>query len=191
MENVNVRTNSRGQIITDDKMQTSNPKIYAAGDCVDKKLMLETLAAKEGTVAAMNIAGQESKMDYLSIPWAIFTNPSVASVGYLESEAVEKFKVCSCRVIELSDIPKGLIIQERKGLIKLVIDPNSGKILGVHSLSPYSVEFIIEGALAVKYGLTIWDIIDSVHIFPTISEGIKIASQSFIRNIERMSCCVE
>jgi hypothetical protein len=45
--------------------------------------------------------------------------------------------------------------------------------------------------LAVKYGLTIWDIIDSVHIFPTISEGIKIASQSFIRNIERMSCCVE
>ncbi|MFP3189929.1 MAG: mercury(II) reductase [Thermoproteota archaeon] len=191
LENVNVRTNSRGQIITDDKMQTSNPKIYAAGDCVDKKLMLETLAAKEGTVAAMNIAGQESKMDYLSIPWAIFTNPSVASVGYLESEAVEKFKVCSCRVIELSDIPKGLIIQERKGLIKLVIDPNSGKILGVHSLSPYSVEFIIEGALAVKYGLTIWDIIDSVHIFPTISEGIKIASQSFIRNIERMSCCVE
>lgn len=186
-----VKVNERGHIITNDRMQTSNPKVYAAGDCINKRLMLETLAAREGTIAAMNIAGQEAKIDYLSTPWAIFTNPSVASVGYLENEAMEKFKACSCRVIELNDIPKGLIIKEEKGLIKVVIDPNDGKILGVHALAPYSIEFIMEGALAVKYGLTIWDIIDSVHVFPTINEGLKLASQSFIRNVRRMSCCVE
>jgi len=191
LEVANIKVNEKGYILTNERMQTSNPKIYAAGDCVSKKLMLETVAAREGVVAATNIAGKESKMDYLPVPWAIFTHPSVASVCYTEDEVVVKYNACSCRIIEITDIPKGLILKEDKGLVKVVIHPENGKILGVHSLAPNSIEFIIEGAMAIKYGLTIWDIIETTHIFPSISEGIKLASQAFIRNIKAMSCCVE
>jgi len=191
LEKANVETTSNGFIITNKKMQTSNPKIYAAGDCVSKKLMLETLAAREGVVAASNIFGFEEEIDYLHSPSIIFTYPQLASVGYLESEYVKNFGRCACNFIKLENIPKAYLINEKRGLIKIVIEPSNGKIVGIHALAPYSAEFIIEGAMAIKYGLTIEDIIDTVHAFPTLAEGIKIAAQSFVRNVELMSCCVE
>ncbi|HLI46254.1 MAG TPA: mercury(II) reductase [Geobacterales bacterium] len=191
LEKANVETTSNGFIVTNKRMQTSNPRIYAAGDCVSKRLMLETLAAREGTVAVSNILGLEEEMDYLHVPSVIFTYPQLASVGYLESEYVNEYGKCSCNLIKLEHIPKAHLMKEKRGLIKIVIEPTNGKIVGIHALAPYASEFIIEATLAIRFGLTIKDLIDTVHAFPTLSEGIKIAAQSFVRNVERMSCCVE
>jgi mercuric reductase len=190
LDKANVVTDKRGFIITNEMMQTSNPKIYAAGDCVSKRLMLETLAAREGVIAANNIFGIKSTIDYNHVPWVVFTNPQLASVGYLEHEFVNKFGSCVCNIVRFKDVPKALIMNE-EGLIKIVADPNSGKIVGLHVLGYMASEYIIEGALAIKLGLTINDIIDTVHAFPTLSESIKLAAQSFLRNISMMSCCVE
>lgn len=191
LDNAHVDTDERGFIKVDKYMRTSNPNIYAAGDVVSKRLMLETLAAREGVIASINALGGNVEIDYLSVPWVIFTTPQVAAVGYTEEEFMKLTKACSCRVIPLSSVAKARILRDDVGLVKITVDPNSGRIVGVHALSPYASEYIIEAAIAIRYGLSIEDLIDITHVFPTLSEGIKIAAQAFIRDISKMSCCVE
>jgi mercuric reductase len=191
LDKAQVKTDERGFIIVDKTMRTSNPNIYAAGDCVSKRLMLETLAAREGVVAATNILGGSDEVDYSTAPWAVFTNPQVASVGYTEDEVMQKMNACACRIVKLDRIAKAGIVGARYGLVKLVLDPYTYKVIGVHALTPGATEYIVEGALAIKYGLTYNDLINTTHVFPTLAEGIKLAAQSFVRPVDRMSCCVE
>ena len=196
LDKAGVEIDKRGSILADASMKTSNPRIYAAGDCVSKKLLLETLAAREGVVAASNVImnhnnGGGDVVDYLSAPWAVFTNPQIAAVGVTEEEFVKRTGSCSCRVVGLSDVPKATMLGEREGLIKLIIDPNDHKVVGLHILSPFATEFVLEGVYAIKQGLTYEDIVNTTHIFPTLAEGVKLTAQSFVRDISKMSCCVE
>ncbi len=191
LQTAGIETDSKGGIITDASMKTSVPWIYAAGDCVSKKMLLETLAAREGAIAAGNIFGQGGEIDYNSTAWAVFTNPQVAGVGMTEREYMMKYNACSCRTFSLSNLTKAGITGETDGIIKITVEPQTGKVMGVHVISPNATEIITEGAYAVQKGLTYRDIIDTSHIFPSYSEGIKLAAQSFIRDISRMSCCVE
>jgi mercuric reductase len=191
LKKAGVEIDQGGSIKVDSTMKTTSEKVYAAGDCVSKKLMLETLAAREGVIAATNIAGGKAKVDYLSTPWAVFTNPQIAAVGYTEEEFVEKTGTCSCRTIGLDKVAKAEMLGETDGLVKLIIDPTTGKVVGLHALSPSATEFALEGAMAIKYGLTFKDIVETTHIFPTLAEGVKLTAQAFLRNIDAMSCCVE
>lgn len=191
LENASVRVDNRGFIETDAGMKTSNPSIYAAGDCVSKKLMLETLSGREGVVAAANIAGRSEVVDYLSTPWAVFTNPQIAAVGRTEEEFVKETGSCSCRVVELGNVAKAAMLGENEGVLKLIVDPRNGRVVGLHVLSPLATEYIIEGVYAIKQGATFRDIINTTHIFPTLAEGVKLAAQSFTRDLGTMSCCVE
>jgi mercuric reductase len=191
LENAHVNVDDRGFIKVDKYMRTSNPNVYAVGDVVSKRFMLETLAAREGVIAAINALGGNAEIDYLSVPWAIFTTPQVAAVGYTEEEFMKLTGACSCRVISLSSVAKARILRDDAGLVKITADPNNGRIVGVHVLSNYASEYITEAAIAIRYGLGIEDLIDVTHIFPTLSEGIKLAAQAFIRDISKMSCCVE
>jgi len=76
-------------------------------------------------------------------------------------------------------------------MAKLIIDPNNGKVVGLHVLSPLATEFMLEGAIAIKHGLTFRDIIDTTRIFPNLAEGLKLTAQTFLCNIDAMSCCAE
>ena len=86
---------------------------------------------------------------------------------------MRRFNACSCRTIYMHAVPRAAAIKEDRGVFKMVIDPNSSKVLGVHIVAPHASELIHEATIAVKFGLTIDDIIDTVHVFPTLSEGIK------------------
>ena len=130
-------------------------------------------------------------MNYEHVPRAVFTNPQVASVGLTEEEEMQRFNACACRTIFMDAVPKADVIKETRGVFKMVIHPESSKILGVHIVAPNAADLIHEATLAVKFGLTIDDIIDTVHVFPTLSEGIKRVAQAFTRDISVMSCCVE
>ncbi len=191
LEKAGVELGRGGVVVVDDEMRTTVGNIWAAGDVVGKP-MLETVAAKEGAIAAMNaLRGLGRKMDYSAIPHAVFTSPQVASVGMTEEEAERRGYACACRVVSMEDVPKAVIVGGTRGLIKLVAEAETGRIRGVHILAPLAADMIHEAVLAVKYKLTIDDIIDTVHVFPTMSEAIKLAAQSFRRDIRKMSCCVE
>jgi mercuric reductase len=191
LDKAGVIVDSHGFIKVDNMMRTSTPNIYAAGDCAANPLMLETLSAREGVVAASNMVSEGSaSMDYTAVPLVVFTEPQVGSVGLTERAVVEKFGACSCRVVELDSVPKARMTGGR-GLVKLVIKPDSGEVLGMHILSPNAAEYITEAALYIKYGKTVMDIIDTIHVFPTYSEAVKLSAQAFIRPLKLMSCCVE
>ena len=186
-----VKTDSMGLIITSDTMATSSAGIYAAGDCVSKKMFLETLAAREGVIAVSNMFGENLKMDYDSATWAVFTSPQVAGVGMTENGFSRNNGSCSCRLFSLENLTKASIMGETDGLIKITVDPRDNRIVGMHILAPNATDIITEGAYAVRNGYTIDDIIATSHIFPSISEGVKLAAQSFIRDLSKMACCVE
>lgn len=179
-----------GFIKVTDWLQTTAPTIYAAGDVVGK-MQLETVAAKEGYLAAENaLTGSQKSITYEHVPHAVFTNPQVAAVGLTEAQVMERFNACACRTVRVDQVSKAKVIKETRGLIKMVIHPETAQVLGVHVVAPMAADLIHEATLAVKFGLTIDDIIDTVHVFPTLSEGIKLAAQAFRRDISRMSCCV-
>lgn len=180
-----------GAVKVDDEMRTNVPNIFAAGD-VTGEPMLETVAAKEGSIAASNaLFGTHKKIDFNTVPHAIFTSPQVASVGITEKEAMEKFGKCSCKTLLMSDVPKAVVVNKTKGIIKMVVDPQTRKILGVHILSSLAADIIHEAVLAIKYNLTVDDIMDTVHVFPTMSESIKLVATSFKKDLTKLSCCVE
>ena len=193
LENAGVRIRRKdGAVMVNSKMHTSAPNIWASGD-VTGEPMLETLAAKEGAIAAQNaLTGSHKRVDFLSVPSAIFTSPQVASVGLTEYQAMEKYGYCSCRTLEMKEVPKGRTIKQTKGLIKMVVDSKKdNRILGVHILADLAADMIHEAVMAIKYRLTIDDIIDTVHVFPTMSEAIKLVATSFKQDVTKLSCCAE
>jgi mercuric reductase len=171
-------------------MRSTAAHIFAGGDAIGKP-MLETTAAKEGYIAAENaLANRGLKMDYKAVPHAVFTNPAVASVGPTDAEANARGRIrCACNTVLLGQVPKPIIVDDTRGLVKIVAEAESHKILGVHILASLAPELIHEGVLAVKYGLTLEDLIDTVHVFPTHSEAMKLAALSFFEDIEKLSCC--
>ncbi len=172
------------------EMRSTAPHIFAAGDVIGKP-MLETAAAKEGYIAAENaLANRGLKMDYRTVPHAVFTNPAVASVGPTDAEANTGGRVrCACNTVLLEQVPKPIIVGDTRGLVKIVAEAETHKILGVHILASLAPDMIHEGVLAVKHGLSLEDIIDTVHVFPTHSEAIKLAALSFFEDVDKLSCC--
>lgn len=190
LEQAGVATDERGFIVADNELRTTQPHIWAAGDCVGK-MALETVAAKEGAVAAENaLTGAHLSLNYDEIPHAVFTTPQVASVGLTERELMRRLNVCACRTVPLSMVPKAKTIGETRGLVKLVIDPHTSVIVGCHIVAPVAAEMIHEAVLAIRCKLTVDDLINTVHTFPTFSEGIKLAAQAFTRDISVMTCCI-
>ncbi len=191
LEKAGVEYSRRG-IRTSGELQTSNPRIYAAGDSVDQRYMLETLAAREGVIAAENMYDHaHRKIDLDEIPLAVFTEPQFASVGMNEEMCRPAGIQYGFRLLEMKDVPKARILGRTDGMVKIIVKKDDGKILGMEVLSPYAAEIIVEGVYAIRNGLAYKDIVDMPHVFPTVSESIKITAQSFLRDINMMSCCME
>ncbi len=188
LDKVGVKVSSSGYIVVDEYLKAAEG-IYAAGDCING-YMLEPVAAKEGYVAALNALGNKIRMDYTVIPRAVFTDPEFARVGLTELELARKLGVCACRTVDLSVVPKAKILGYEKGFFKIVIDPRDKRVVGVHMVAPGAAEAIHEAAVAIRAGMTIDDLIDLVHVFPTISEGIKYAALAFYRDVSKMPCCL-
>ena len=188
---IGVETDDSGAIVVDETFRTANPGVYAAGDCIGEP-MLETVAAKEGNHAVRNAFGNEgATIDYHAVPKAVFTSPEVAAVGTTELEYMDEHGTCTCRTVEMNDVPKAKAVEDTRGLVQVVKHHETDEIVGVHMVGPRAADMIPEATLAVKFGLTVDDIIDTIHPFPTFSEAFKHACQAFRRDTSKMSCCVE
>ena len=191
LNNVGIKLNEFGFIKTDKYMETSIKGIYAAGD-VTGEPMLEALAAAEGNKATVNaFSDKKLAIELNSVPSAVFTFPEAARVGLTDEEANRKGIKCACRPVMFKDLAKAGIIKDTRGLIKMVIDSKTKRILGVEIVGENAADLIHEAVLAVKFKLTIDDIIDTVHMFPTLSEIMKLGALSFYHNVEDLSCCSE
>lgn len=172
-------------------LQSSQPHIFAVGDVTNAPKRLETTAGKEGSLAAENaLKGTSLSIDYNSVPWTIFTDPQLAGVGVTEDEQMKQMGVCTCRSVSFEHVPKAMIMNRTEGLIKMAIHPETREIIGVHILSPNAGDLIAEAMVLIKNKNTIDDVVNSLPMFPTLSEAIKLVAMSFTKDIKKLSCCV-
>ena len=181
LEKIGVEKDQRGFIKVDSRMQTSVPKIFAAGD-VAGGMLLAHKASAEGKVAVANALGRNETMDYSVIPAAIFTSPEVASVGLREREAKAKGLNYGTGSFPVRALGKAQAMGEIAGEIKFIFDKDSQKILGCHIIGPRASDLIHEAALAMKVGAKISDIAHTIHAHPTIAEGLMEAAEACIGN---------
>jgi len=186
-----VTLSERGFVKVNNYMQTSRKHIYAAGD-VTGIMPLETVAAKQGNAAVLNMFENANKtIDYQAVPKAVFTSPEVAAVGITEEEFMEKHDTCLCTTVEMEHVEKAAAIKDTRGFIRMVLDPETKQVIGVHIIGPMAADIITAAVYAIENRMTIYDIRDTVHVFPTLSEIIKKAAQSFEQDLDEMACCVE
>lgn len=158
-------------IQVNERMQTSVPNIYAAGDVIGG-MMLAYVGFAEGKVAADNAMGINSKIDYQAVPQCIFTSPEVASVGLTEAEAIAQEH--ELRIGRFPFVANGMahILGECRGLVKIITEQKYGQVLGVHIVGPRATSIIPEAALAMKMEATFQDIAATIHAHPTLSEAL-------------------
>ncbi len=145
----------------------------------------------EGTLAAQNaLNGTEHSIDYDAVPYTVFTDPQLSGVGLTEEELMERDSICSCRTVSFERIPKAIITGRTEGLIRMVINPKTGRIHGVHFLSNQSSELASIAMMLIRNRNTIDDVIKSMPVFPSMAESIKLVAISFTRDISAISCCV-
>jgi mercuric reductase len=192
LEQAGVAVDNKGFILVDDRMRTSVPGIWGAGDAIGK-MMIATVGAREGIVAADDMfnPGCGCSMDYRSAPMAIFTDPEVAMVGYGETEAINAGFDCMVNVMPVSAIPKAHVVGQTEGVIKMIAERSTGRLLGVHLICHRGADLINEAALAIRLKATVDDLAASMHVYPSIGEGLRLCAQGFRRDISLFSCCAE
>jgi dihydrolipoamide dehydrogenase len=170
-----IQQNQKGAIIVNEKMETNIPGIYAIGDVIGK-LMLAHLASAEGIIAAENATGGNRTMDYRVTPWGIFTNPEIGRVGLTEKEASAKGYQLKLGRFPFRALGKAHAVNEIDGLVKIISDSATDKILGVHIFGVHATELIHEAAAAMQFGATATDLGRMIHIHPTFAEAIGEAA---------------
>jgi mercuric reductase len=184
-----VNTGKKGEILVDNTLRTSSPMIWAAGDVLGEP-QLEPVAGMGGYIAAENaLLGTGKTIDLSAIPHAIFTMPQVASVGLTEAAAETKGISHECRTISLDGLGISAISGNVPGLVKIVAEKDRGKILGVHICAPAAAEMIHEGICAVKFGITVDDLVDTLHVFPTYTGAIQVCARSFRQDLPEREAC--
>ncbi|MDO8621509.1 MAG: mercury(II) reductase [Candidatus Levybacteria bacterium] len=191
LDKAGVEVDEKFAIKVNSQFQTSKPHIFAVGDVINLPLRFETTAGREGTLASENaLKNTQNSIDYNTVPWTIFTDPQLAGVGLTEEQEMKQLGRCLCRTVSFANVPKALIINRTEGLIKMAIHPETKQIMGVHILAPNAGELIAQAMVLIKNKNTIYDVVNSLPMFPTLSEAIKIAALSFTTDITKLSCCV-
>lgn len=191
LEKAEVKIDERQAVVVNHNFQTSNKNIFAVGDATNAPLRLETTAGREGTLAAENaLKNTAFSIDYNTVPYTIFTDPQLAGVGFTEERQIQQMGTCACRTVQFSSIPKAVIMRRTDGLLKMAVHPRTRRIMGVHILGPNAGDIIAQAMILVRNKNTIDDVIQSLPVFPTLSEAIKIAALSFTKDISKLSCCI-
>ena len=189
LQRAGIEVDDRGMLVLDEQLRTTNPRVFAAGDVTGAPQYVY-VAAAQGTLAADSaLTGAARSMDFGALPRVMFTRPSIAAVGLTDEEAQRAGYVCECRVMGLEHVPRGRVNLDTRGLFKVVADRGTGRVLGVHVLAENAGDVILAGVYAVKFGLTVDDLANTWAPYLTMSEGLKLASQAFTRELSRLSCC--
>src|SRR5947209_6954417 len=195
LERAGVAVDAAGAVRVDQHLRTSVSHIWAAGDVIGRETesqMATPVGAHDGKIAAHNALSGERlrEVDHVVIPRVIFTDPQVAVVGLTDEEAAAAGIACNCNTIPLSVVPRAGAIRDTRGVIKMVLDDATRRVIGVSMLGTNAGEVIHEAAMALRFGATTDDFIDLIHVYPTMAEALKLVAISFTKDVNRLSCCV-
>lgn len=177
LEEAGVET-ERGFVVIDEHCRTNIESVYAIGD-VTGKLQLAHVASAQAVVAVEHALGRDVAMDYRVVPACVFADPEVASVGITEREAVEEGLDYKVGVFQFRALGKAQAEGHLEGIVKIIGEAATGKVLGAHIVGHGASDMIGELALAMKTGATIKDIYETIHAHPTMLEAVKEASEDF------------
>jgi dihydrolipoamide dehydrogenase len=177
LENTKVARDDKGFIKVNTKQQTSDPEIYAIGDVVGGALLAHK-ASREARIAVDVIAGEPNAFESV-IPAVVFTEPEVAWAGLTEAEAKEKGIAVEVAKFPWAASGRALTFDRTDGLTKLIIEPETERILGVGIVGHGAGELIAEGVLAIEMGATAFDVAQTIHPHPTLSETLMEAAEVF------------
>jgi len=175
LEAVGVRTGRRQEIIVNDRMETNVPGVYAIGD-VTGTVMLAHVASEQGVVAAENIMGGDARMQYAAVPAATFTMPEIGSVGLREQQAAEQGIRVRVGRFPYRSLGKAHVMGEYTGLVKVIADAGTDRVVGVHICGAHATDLIHEGALAIRMGATAKQLEETIHAHPTLAEAVREAA---------------
>jgi mercuric reductase len=189
LEDMGIETTAGGGIRVDERMRTSRPGVYAAGDVTGRDMYVY-MAAHGARIAATNaLDAGDAAYDDSAVPEVVFTDPQVASVGLTEAAARAGGHNVETSILPLDQLPRGLAARDTRGLIKLVADADTDRLLGAHIMAPEGGDSIQTAALAIRQGLTVPEIAAMIFPYLTTVEGLKLAAQGFERDVTKLSCC--
>lgn len=179
IEKLNLKLDSKGFVETNEKLETSLDGVYAIGD-LNGKFALAHVASAEGVVAAENIMGKKSTINYNIVPACIYTFPELASVGLTEEEAKAQGYDVIVSKFPLAANGKALSEGETLGFVKIIADKKYGEILGTHIMASHATDMISEAVVAMQIEGTVYDIAKAIHPHPTLSEIMMEAAHGAI-----------
>jgi mercuric reductase len=188
LEAAGVAVNKQGAITIDQGMRTSASGIFAAGDCTDQPQFVY-VAAAAGARAAVNMAGGDAALDLTVMPAVVFTDPQVATVGLSEAEAHLEGIETDSRLLTLDNVPRAIANFDTRGFIKLVVEEGSHRLIGVQAVASEAGELIQAAALAIRGKMTAQELAQQLFPYLTMVEGLKLAAQTFDRDVKQLSCC--
>lgn len=188
LERTGVEINPDASIKTDEHCRTTSPRIYAAGDVAGKPAFVYT-AAYEGKLAVDNAFGHSRVRDFSPLPSVVFTDPQVARVGLNEQMAEKQGIEVDVAKLALDNVPRALAARDTRGFIKLLKEKKGDTLVGASILAPEGSELLMEVALAIRYKIPVHELAGMLHPYLTMGEGIKLAAQTFAKDVKRLSCC--
>jgi mercuric reductase len=184
-----IEVDARGAVVVDENLRTANPRVWAAGDVTGSPQFVY-VSAYQGALAAENaLLGTDREVDLSALPRVTFTAPQVASVGVTEAAATAAGHQVKTSVLPLDAVPRALVNRDTAGVVKLVADAQTDRLLGVTVVADAAGEVIQSAVLAVKFGITTEQLASTFHPYLTMAEGLKLAAQTFTRDVHRLSCC--
>lgn len=184
-----IEIDAHGGIVVDACMRTANPKVWAAGDVTGRDQFVY-MAAYGAKLAARNaMAGEARSYDNTTMPWVVFSDPQVAGVGLSAAQARAAGHEVVTSVLPLDAVPRALAARDTRGLIKLVAEAGSKRLLGAQILAPEGADSIQTAVMALKAGLTYEELGDTIMPYLTTVEGLKLAAQTFEKDVAALSCC--
>ena len=188
LSEMGIETDRRGAIIVGDDMATTRSGVYAAGDVTDRDQFVY-MAAYGAKLAAKNAMGGAEHYDNTAMPWVVFTDPQVAGVGLTEEQARDAGFEVKTSVLGLENVPRALAARDTRGLIKLVADAGTDRLLGGVIMAPEGADSIQALAMALKAGMTSKALGEMIFPYLTTVEGLKLAAQTFDKDVAQLSCC--
>jgi dihydrolipoamide dehydrogenase len=180
LESTRARVTDRGFVEIDERGRTADPHVWAVGD-VTGEPMLAHRAMRQGKVAAEAIGGRPAAFDNVVVPAVVFTDPELAWCGLTEHQATATGRAVKVARFQWAASGRAATLGRSDGLTKLVVDPETGRVLGVGIVGPGAGELIAEGALAVETAMLAEDLALTIHTHPTLSETLMEAAETLLR----------